>query len=111
MYKNTQTFFKFLTNINIRLYDHLHTLFTMYIVLIVTFMVFRKALQAEYHSILYQYFPYVSDITTGPQGGIFVLVNPFSPDECHNMYFKENSAALSTRLYKLPKHYKAEMLH
>lgn len=47
---------------------------------------FRKLLQAEYHRVLYQsyeYFPYVSHLFTGPQMGIWAVINPSPPQTCN----------------------------
>lgn len=46
---------------------------------------FRKPLQAENHRVLYQSyenFPYVPHLFTGPQMGIWAVVNPLPPKNC-----------------------------
>lgn len=64
---------------------------------------FRKALQAEYHTILaqsYKRFPYVSDFFLGPYNGIWALVNPADPDAMCN---ESQDVKMKARLVKITK--------
>ncbi|XP_060522245.1 uncharacterized protein LOC132699508 [Cylas formicarius] len=60
-------------------------------------------MMAEYHQVLaqsYKRMPFVSRIFTGPQRGIWALVNPFSPRECD---FMNQSVALDSQSVTLKK--------
>lgn len=67
---------------------------------------------AEYHNLLaqsYDALPYVSSLFTGPQNGIWALVNPQRPTLCsdHNRTLPESSGnypKLKSRVVKLLKY-------
>ncbi|CAH0564432.1 unnamed protein product [Brassicogethes aeneus] len=67
-----------------------------------------KPLKAEHHSILaqsYQKLPYVSQLFTGPQLGLWALVNPVNPDVCDNInmiyHYPEDKPNVTHRFVKL----------
>ncbi|XP_066258432.1 uncharacterized protein [Euwallacea similis] len=67
-----------------------------------------KLMRAENHDVLAQSFtkmPYVSRIFTDPQGGVFALVNPFSPQECEKMNWEEKSSEQLERVVQIVKYH------
>ncbi|KAJ8959609.1 hypothetical protein NQ318_021795 [Aromia moschata] len=68
-------------------------------------------LEAEYHNIFaqsYEKLPYVSELFTGPQNGLWALVNPLSPKECMevNNTILENIPRPENRAVKILKYNK-----
>ncbi|KAJ8923459.1 hypothetical protein NQ315_002018 [Exocentrus adspersus] len=68
-------------------------------------------MDAEYHNVLaqsYENMPYVVDLFTCPQYGLWALVNPLSPEDCNeiNNTIAENIPKLSTRVIKILKYNK-----